>query len=291
MKIVKPDFIIPGAAKAGTTSLHRYFNLHPDIVMTHEKKSHFFTLVDENSKWKSDYEGIAIPNEGIEDKLYGLKCTSYLANPVALQRIKEIMPDVRLIIVLRNPLERIISHYKWLVMLGEENRPFKKAVFENFDLETRYNTGEGGNWKTYFTTSLYGKQIRHIYNLFPRNNIFVVTTNDLAEFPLNTLNECFDFLDLKKLDEIPEIKTNVTKTKKSKLPIKAGIKALKHNFFGSLAKLPQSLKKEILKRTINKKKLIKSISEEDKSWLMENLKTDIELFREYHPEILKQWNL
>lgn len=291
MKIVKPDFIIPGAAKAGTTSLHRYFNLHPDIVMTHEKKPHFFTLADENTKWKDDYQGVAIPKGGIQDKFYGLKCTSYLANPIALQRIKEIMPDVKLIVVLRNPLERIISHYKWLVMLGQESRPFKKAIFENFNLETRHNTGEGGNWKTYFTASLYGKQIKHVYDLFPRNNTFVVTTNDLAEYPLSTLNKCFDFLGLKKLDEIPEIKTNVTKTKKSKLPIQAAIKAFKHNFFATLAKLPKSLKKEISKRTINKKKLIESIGEEDKSWLIENLKVDIELFREYHPEILKQWNL
>src|SRR5690606_412439 len=106
-----PNLILPRAAKCGTTSLTAYLDLHPRIKIVYPKKSHFFTF------YNGHIDEVFQEPEEPQKEYYCNSATSYLPNPEALENIKKLTPETKFIVVLRHPVDRIISHYKWLVML------------------------------------------------------------------------------------------------------------------------------------------------------------------------------
>ncbi|MEQ8752500.1 MAG: sulfotransferase [Coleofasciculus sp. G1-WW12-02] len=123
------DFIIIGAMKAGTTSLFKYLQPHPEIYMIPEKETSFFSS---DYYFKKRWENFA--NEVFQgaplDKMWGKASPSYMPDPRVPQRIYEIMPNVKLIALLRNPIDRAFSHYKHLLRQKRERRSFEEIVSE-----------------------------------------------------------------------------------------------------------------------------------------------------------------
>ena len=139
--MILPNFLIIGSAKAGTTSLHYYLNQHPEIYMTAVKEPRFFALEGKNLNFSgpdkdiinstsvTTYEEyIALFEEVSSEKAIGETSPLYLYSEKAIQRIHHYLPDVKLIVILRNPIDRAFSCYTHLLREGYESLSFADSL-------------------------------------------------------------------------------------------------------------------------------------------------------------------
>lgn len=130
MKIEKgnlPNLIIIGAMKSGTTSLHHYLNLHPEICMSRQKELNFFI---EERNWSRGIQWYKSHFEA-EAKIYGESSPNYTMYPIwksVPERMFSVIPETKLIYIIRNPIEQIISHYVHKYAVGKENRSIEQAL-------------------------------------------------------------------------------------------------------------------------------------------------------------------
>ncbi len=207
-----PNLYIPGSGKSGTSTLHELLNEHPDICMSSEKEPHFWTNSNFENYTDEDFKKYCalFINENVS--YFGESSTGYFCFPEFITRIKKNYKDSpKFIIILRNPVDRIYSHYWWLKGLGSERKTFRDAVLNDFNMEPNdCNRLREGNFKSYFQFGLYGKWMTKFINEFSSQNIHIITTENLRTDTLNTINGCFKFLELEPLETIPEINNNKT---------------------------------------------------------------------------------
>lgn len=123
---MKPHFLILGAQKAGTNSLYRYLCQHPQILPATEKEIHFFSLHYERGlSWYQSQFPISARGEFL---FTGEGTPYYLFHPFVPERVFKTLPQVKLIVLLRNPVDRAISHYYWEVKLGYEPLSLSEAI-------------------------------------------------------------------------------------------------------------------------------------------------------------------
>jgi len=199
-----PDFFIIGVPKAGTTALHRALGSHPDVFMSRVKEPKFF-LCEEGrpiaqtgpgdahsaQEWiskRSDYEALF---EGAEGKLKGESTPFYLYDFAAHDRIAKLVPDAKLIVVLRDPVDR--AHSNWLHLWSdglETERDFLTACA----LEVKRITDGWGPFWHYLRLGRYGQQLEHLMTRFPVEQIEVIRYRDLADTPALALDRICRFL-------------------------------------------------------------------------------------------------
>ena len=159
----KLDFIIIGAQKAGTTSLFRYLNEHPNIYMPPGKENPFFSDNETFARGWAWYIN-EYYNEAPAERVWGKATPPYMTYPGVPGRIRRILPDVKLIALLRNPLERAYSHYRMCVLRNLETRSFEEAVSTLLEPETleesRRNPSETNS---YITSGEYGRILKTYY--------------------------------------------------------------------------------------------------------------------------------
>jgi hypothetical protein len=176
-----PSFIVIGAMKGGTSSLHHYLRQHPEICMASTKETDFFIEArnyDRGLEWYrslfADHGkvcGEASPNYSKRHRHRGV--------PARLHRL---IPDARLIYILRDPIDRIVSHYSHNRALGRERRTLAEAVSAK---SYRNN---------YVRTSMYQFQLSAFLRCFPLEKVLIVTTEDLKEEQAETLKRIFRFI-------------------------------------------------------------------------------------------------
>lgn len=134
-----PTFFIVGAPKSGTTSLYSYLDQHPDVQMAPTKEPHFFSDIYGEGYWddaealdKRERDYLALFGDGGWSAA-GEASTSYLWYPEAAERIRDKVPDARIVVSLRNPVDRAFSHYLHTVRDGSEDRDFLGAVRHELD--------------------------------------------------------------------------------------------------------------------------------------------------------------
>ena len=174
-----PDFIILGAMKCGTTSLHDYLSYHPDISMSQPKELNFFV---EHQRWERGVEWYK-SNFTEPDKVMGESSPNYTRDPLfpgVAQRMHATLPDVKLIYCVRDPVRRIVSHYVHDYSIGEQNRPFAEAVLDEEN--------------AYLWCSRYHHQLTQYLAHYPAAQIKIVVLEDMKERPQETLREVFEFL-------------------------------------------------------------------------------------------------
>jgi hypothetical protein len=172
--------LVIGAGKAGTTSLHEYLDLHPEIRMSEQKELRFF----EREHWRDDlpwYEQqfASAPVRGESSPTY----TMYPNLSSTAERIAELLPDARLIYVVRDPVERAIASYVQLVALRRERRPIAEALTDLDDPTNPHICG-----------SRYATQLERFLARFPAEQILVIDHHDLLHERARTLAETFRFL-------------------------------------------------------------------------------------------------
>ncbi len=182
--MILPNFLIIGAAKAGTTSLYHYLRQHPQVFMSAVKEVNFFAYAGQGSRQfpvRSLEEYGALFREVRAEKAVGEASPRYLSHPEAAERIRRTLPEVRLVASLRDPVERAYSGYLMQVRKGRERRP-PEACFERGDVYV-----EGG---------FYGEQLRRFYDRFDSGRIHVLLFEELGGRARATLRALFDFLEV-----------------------------------------------------------------------------------------------
>jgi hypothetical protein len=201
-----PNFLIIGAAKSGTTSLYHYLEQHPQIYVN-GKEPGFFAYEGQSVRLggpedqerfnrrvvtkRGDYEALF---DGITtESAYGEASVCYLYIKDAAQRIQQYIPEVRLIAVLRNPIDRAFSSYLHLRRDGRESMAsFAKAVQEE---KVRIDANWDYLWH-YVQLGFYYKQLKQYYDLFSPSQITVFTFNEFKTNPVWVLQEIFRFLQI-----------------------------------------------------------------------------------------------
>ncbi len=218
----KPNFIIIGAMKAATTSLYTYIKQHPDIFMTKVKEPMFFNNFNQNTDFKVlankskkvnsllDYFSMfsSVKNESA----IGEASPAYIYNENAPHLIKEHLPDVKIIAILRQPTDRAYSNFLHTKRADRENvNSFEQAI----KIEKERISDNWSPLYHYIQKGFYSVQLKRYYNLFPKENIKVYLFEDVVKTPKETLKDIFKFLNV---DENIEIdvskKSNVSGTPK-----------------------------------------------------------------------------
>lgn len=197
-----PDFFLVGAAKSGTTSLWHYFGEHPEIYVTSDpglKELGFFASDHGMQDWSAYLDHFS---EAKQDQLIGEVCNSYLSDTTCAERIHEELPHSKILIILRNPVERAASLHNWMVREGYESiRKFEDALkaeedrWQNKDFRRRNTHGNYRNY-LYKRSGLYFAQINRYFKAFDESQIHIELFDDLRAKPQETLKRIFSFLDV-----------------------------------------------------------------------------------------------
>jgi len=175
-----PDVIIIGAPKCGTTSLHVYLDLHPAIAMTHEKELHFFSRDHVWNRGLEWYRAQFDPDAELRGEA-SVSYSSWPKWPGVPQRMAGIIPDVRLLYLVRDPIDRIISSWVHRYSEGMESRPIEQVLAELDD-------------NPIIDRSRYYRQLEEYFPYFPRERIHVVCSERLRAERRTVLGEVFTFL-------------------------------------------------------------------------------------------------
>ncbi len=176
-----PNLFIVGAMKSGTTSLHNYLGEHPDIFMSqHPKETQYFV---EELNWSKGQEWyLSLFSSANGARVLGESSTDYAKLPRykgVVERIAQFNREARIVYIMRDPIERSISHYWWEVRWSAEGRPIAQAIKSVKDITD---------------TSYYAMQLAPYIETFGRNRIMALTLEELSAAPQKTLARLFEWL-------------------------------------------------------------------------------------------------
>jgi Sulfotransferase domain len=174
-----PNVLVIGAMKAGTTTLHAWLSQHPEIAMSTIKEINYFVSdrTDRDPAWYARHFDSRAPFRGESSTSY----TKFPQRPGVPQRIHALLPDARLIYVLRDPIERTVSHYLHAVQRGREHRSLTEALAVLED-------------NLYVDPSRYHLQLEQYWPYYPPTRILLLTTSELHRSPGAALGRVTAFL-------------------------------------------------------------------------------------------------
>ncbi len=198
-----PNFLIIGAGKSGTTSLFNYFKEHPQIYMSPQKEPRFFAIEGEKIdfqgpgdltrfRYVTDIESYRLLFKNVSHEVaIGEASTWYLCVPKAAERIKHYLPDVKLIVMLRDPVERAYSNFSGLRREGVESlEDFSQAMAaEKERIENNWSPA----WH-YQQTGFYYNQLKRYFDLFEKSQIKIYLYEDFKTNSTNVVQDIFRFL-------------------------------------------------------------------------------------------------
>jgi hypothetical protein len=198
----KPDIMIIGQMKCGTSTLYDYLVTHPKILPSARKEIKYYDYRFQYSfNW---YKGNLGCWKWSDDGLKSIDASpTYFSIPICAPRIRSDVPDVKIIILLRNPIDRAYSHYQMIVRNKNENLSFEEAI-KNESIRVTPLTEKNlkdPDYRNYITYSyvrygLYIEDLKRWYNLFPKNNILIIKSEDFEENTLNEYKKVCKFLNI-----------------------------------------------------------------------------------------------
>lgn len=200
-----PNLFIIGAMKSGTSSLHSYLNAHPDIFMCEPKEPCYFVEpqqldwpeIRKLKLWQQENRYLELFQSAGEAKIRGEASTLYTKAPTVTgisERIAQYNPDARLIYLMRDPIERTISHYWHEVRRGNEYREILSAVQNN---------------PQYCEVSYYARQLRPYFEQFSHEQILTLTFENMIANPVEVLRQIFAWLGVDTDFEPPNLRQKV----------------------------------------------------------------------------------
>lgn len=240
----KPNLFIIGAMKSGTTSLHNYLNYHPDIFMCEPKEPEYF--VEELNYSKGEDWYLSQFASAGRAKYIGESSTGYTKLPVykgVPEKIKAFNPDAKFIYIMRDPIERIISHYWYSVSTTAMN-------YDGYSkLETRDMVTAVAEDPEYIPYSDYATQLSPYLNEFGSESIYALTFEDLVDNMEKEVGGIFKWLGLDVLDKFPSEHGvwNKTPSTIQRFKGKGGLQRFRSSGLWSLMSplIPDSIKQSI----------------------------------------------
>jgi hypothetical protein len=226
-----PEFLVIGAQKSGTGSLHKYLHQHPQLFPSPLKKEiHFFSTMklgkpDNFEKGETWYRA-HFPRQremGLNSKVFE-STPDYLFHPLVPERIFNLAPEMKLIVLLRNPSERAISQYfmekaknreplRMLDAFQQEEKRLKDAILAR-DYKNRSFI-----YYAYKSRGRYAEQLERYLNFFPLSQILLLCSEDLFTDPYGSLRKVFDFVGVDDNFKIKDVDPwNVSKNKSEVSP-------------------------------------------------------------------------
>jgi hypothetical protein len=183
---------IVGAAKAGTTSLHGYLNAHAGVHMSDPKEPHFFARAINPSKRTKSWDTYAEAFRGAtEAAILGDASPSYLWDPASAGLIHEALPDSRIVVLLRDPVARAISHYAMDVRIGAQRRSFEDALRADAAIPERI---WGHKSHLYIDLGMYSAPVRRYLDTFGPDRVLVLESATLRKSRKAVLAQIARFL-------------------------------------------------------------------------------------------------
>ncbi|MCP9799190.1 sulfotransferase [Synechococcus sp. RedBA-s] len=195
-----PHFLGLGAQKAGTTTLHVWLSSHPRVHLPAGKELQYFTLFhDRGADWYAEQFAAAGPGQRCGDIT-----PYYLFHPAAPGRIRDLLPEIRLIVLLRDPVERTLSGLFHSLRLGLEPLPLEEALAAEdqrlAEAEAMLLAGEAEHHShqvhSYLSRSRYEHQLERYEGLFPPHQLLVARSEDLFMAPDRLWPRLLAFLEL-----------------------------------------------------------------------------------------------
>jgi len=197
-KVERLDFTVPGAQKSGTTALHYFLSKHPQIALPDRQELHFFDDEEIFSR-PIDYKMLHRHFRPIRrGQIRGEVTPTYLYWEPAMERIRNYNPQIKLVILLRNPIDRAFAHWNMQRFKERERLDFMDAIKEEprriatpLSIESRRFA--------YIDRGFYSAQIERVFKFFPREQVRVVKFENFRDRKQESLDSIFDFLGLKRI--------------------------------------------------------------------------------------------
>jgi len=199
------NLLVPGAAKSGTSSLHELLDQHPAISMSIRKEPHYFAIDRYFQRGVSYHNSMFRKSEAT---FFGESSTIYMPCERAIKRATESLKAPKIIFLLRHPVDRCLSHYRWLYRLGYETEA-PNIAFEKDSYGFNPDIDWGGNYKSYLQFSNYARYIPLWKSYFGQENVLVLRSEDLKRDHQSVMMKCFNFLGVE-AQETHLISTNQT---------------------------------------------------------------------------------
>jgi hypothetical protein len=261
-----PNLIIVGVMKCGTTSLHYYLGLHPQISMSREKELEFFIGERNWSRGAAWYarqfdartavRGESSPNYAATGRFSGVPA-----------RMREVVPEAKLIFMVRDPIERLISHWIHNFSHGREQRPFAEILDDD----------------RYLERSMYATQLRPYLDAFPREQILILEMEELRVQRLDVLRRVLGFLAVDSTFDSPRFRLERHRTARKRSKTRLGTWLAGTRFAQWIESLPQSMRwpaRDLLYLPFSRRMDRPLLSYAERQNLVERLKPDAEQFRD-----------
>lgn len=199
---VLPDLIVIGVVRSGTTSLYHYLSQHPSIIKSAYDELGYF---DSNYKlglnwYKSLFPSIFTKKNIIKKsgKFITYDVTPfYIYHNKIPQRIHQILPNSKLIVILRNPVDRSYSNY----FLGNQEKKFEEIIADEKKILNKIDKNNEDKYYNFVHTSMlargfYAEQLERWFKIFPKNQILIIKSEELAIETNKIMNDVFSFLGL-----------------------------------------------------------------------------------------------
>jgi len=276
---VLPNLIIIGAAKAGTTSLHHYLSLHPDVFMTSRKELRYFSHEDRWRRGVQWYEAQFTRDARVR----GESSPSYTQYPrfkEPPERMHALLPEAKLIYLVRDPVERLVSHYAFSSAGGWELGTFENAIRSQ---ESRF-----------LWSSRYNAQVQRYLPYYDRSRIHVVALEDLVRNLRPTMQDVFRFLgvDEEFWSQDFAVKLNEGRLRRANDPIRRRLDRFDQTDFAQRIPITwRTAARRFLFWPFSKPVSRPVLSDALRAELMDRLRDDANAFRAWTGRAFEEWSV
>lgn len=319
--MMKPSFFIIGVPKAGTTSLHDYLNRHPEIFMSPIKEPHYYDTdirleyydMQEQDFFKRQYEMyklhgkahlsfirndkeyFSLFNPSTNEKIAGESTPYYFISKVAVDNILADNHNAKIIIMLRNPMERAYSHYKMDLQISKVKETFIEKVRSDYEIYKNFNQqnpyGKKSEIENYIALGMYSDKLKELYTRVKKDNIKVIIFEEFIEDISINLKEIYSFLNVNEYDNLKlESSVSNQSLKHKNYIIKLLMHYYKNTKFNQLSSfIPKNIK-SLLQKLLFKKSDLK-LSNNEIQYLYEIYHNDIQETETLLGRDLSSWKL
>ena len=202
-----PDFIIIGTARSGTTSLYYDICQHPCVLpAAYDELGYFDSNYHLGQNWYRSLFPTLFSKWLVKQKkqfaITGEDTPFYIWDPIVAKRILKNLPKIKLIVLLRNPVDRAYSNYHLGVRAGTENLSFEDAIkvetkrLEEINEESKSSIEKYAIRRSYLAKGFYADQLKIWFEIFNSNQLLIISTEDLKSNPQKVINKIYNFLEI-----------------------------------------------------------------------------------------------